>query len=96
MLVAYKVSKFIDVCTQHLCTLLKFGDQSDYTITFTRSLEIGCVSFLWTERPLFATLSLTLSKNHKLFDSIPCNVFLAPDLSKHYPKLTSWAHLALL
>ena len=33
------------LCTQHLCTLLKFGDQSDYMTTFTRLLEIGCVSF---------------------------------------------------
>ena len=33
------------LCTQHLCTLLKFGDQSDYITTFTRLLEIGCVSF---------------------------------------------------
>lgn len=54
------------LCTQHLCTPLKFGDQSDYITTFTRLLEIGCVfflAFLWTERLLFATLSLTLSKS---------------------------------
>lgn len=44
-------------------------------------------AFLWTERLLFETLSLTLAKNHKLFNSTLCNVFLAPDLSKHYPKL---------
>ena len=44
-------------------------------------------AFLWTERQLFETLSLTLAKNHKLFNSTLCNVFLAPDLSKHYPKL---------
>ena len=34
------------LCTQHLCTPLKFGDQSDYITTFTRLLEIGCVFFL--------------------------------------------------
>lgn len=74
------------LCTQHLWS---FGDQSDYITTFTRMLEIGWIffAFLWTERLLFETLSLTLAKNHKLFNFTLCNVFLAPDLSKHYPKL---------
>ena len=77
------------LCFYMHITFIKFGDQSDYTTTFRRLLEIGCFfsMFLWTERLLFATLSLTLSKNRKLFNSTPCNVFLAPDLSKHYPKL---------
>ena len=77
------------LCTQHLCTLLKFGDQSDYITVFL-------FAFLWTKRLLFATLSPTLSKNHQFFNSTPSNVFLVPDLSKHYPKLASWAHLARL
>ena len=49
---------------------------------FTRWLETGCVPFLHfyglIERLLFATLSLTLSKNFTLFKSTPPNVFLAP------------------
>ena len=90
MLVAYKLSKFTDACFASMhTTFMKFGDQSDYITTFTRLLEIGCFffAFLWTERLLFVTLSLTLAKNHKIFNSTLCNVFLAPDLSKHYPKL---------
>ena len=70
MLVAYKLSKFTDAWEVNACfasmhiTFIKFGDQSDYITKFTRFLEIGCFfsAFLWTERLLFATLSLTLSQ----------------------------------
>ena len=96
VLVAYKLSKFTDAWEVNACF-------ASVHITFCkvwRSVWLHhniykiagnwlCFfsAFLWTERLLFATLSLTLSKNHKLFNSTLCNVFLAPDLSKHYPKL---------
>ena len=93
MLVAYKLSKFTDAWEVNACfasmhiTFIKFGDQSDYITKFTRFLEIGCVSFLrfYVLRDCF--LQLYHWHCHKLFNSIPCSVFLAPDLSKHYPKL---------
>ena len=34
------------LCKQNLCTLLEFGDRSDYITTFTRWLETGYVPFL--------------------------------------------------
>lgn len=73
------------LCTQHLWSLVISLITSQHLQECWKLAVF--FAFLWTERLLFETLSLTLAKNHKLFNSTLCNVFLAPDLSKHYPKL---------
>lgn len=73
------------LCTQHLWSLVISLITSQHLQECWKLAVF--FAFLWAERLLFETLSLTLAKNHKLFNSTLCNVFLAPDLSKHYPKL---------